>query len=75
MHFVIHFAVTLTGSVRPPSIWKQKEFTELYSALPQLNLSPEDHRLMVRALTNVLILPWRDIPGKKPITSEERLNF
>ena len=65
VHSAAHFLVTLTGSVRPPSIWKQKEFTELYSLLPSLNLSPEDHRLMVRALSNVLILPWRGIPDQR----------
>ena len=65
VHSAAHFLVTLTGSVRPPSIWKQKEFTELYSLLPSLNLSPEDHRLMVRALSNVLILPWRSIPDQR----------
>ena len=65
VHSAAHFLVTLTGSVRPPSIWKLKEFTELYSNLHSLNLVPEDHRLMVRALTNVLLLPWRGIPDQR----------
>ena len=50
--------VTLTGTVRPPSIWKLKEFTELYSGVHNLRLGPEDRRLLVRALTNVLLLHW-----------------
>ena len=50
--------VTLTGTVRPPSIWKLKEFTELYSGVHNLRLCPEDRRLLVRALTNVLLLHW-----------------
>ena len=66
VHSAAHFLVTLTGSVRPPSIWKLKEFTELYSTLPHLVLSDsEDHRLMVRALSNVLLLPWPGIVDQR----------
>jgi hypothetical protein len=69
VHSASHFLGTLTGTVRPPSIWKLKEFTELYSSLNQLKLEPDDHRLMVRALTNVLMLPW---PGIQDQRWEER---
>ena len=73
VHSASHFLVTLTGSVRPPSIWKLKEFTELYSSLPHLVLSDsEDHRLMVRALSNVLLLPW---PGIAEQRWDERQNY
>lgn len=65
VHSAAHFLVTLTGSVRPPSIWKLREFTELYGGLHQLDLSAEDHRLVVRALTNVLLLPWPDIADQR----------
>ena len=58
IHSAAHFMVTLTGTVRPPSIWKLKEFTELYSGVHNLRLCPEDRRLLVRALTNVLLLHW-----------------
>ena len=34
-HAASHFLVTLTGTVRPPSIWKVKEFTDLYTSLPR----------------------------------------
>ena len=74
VHSAAHFLVTLTGSVRPPSIWKLKEFTELYSTLPHLVLSEsEDHRLMVRALSNVLLLPWPGIPDQR--WDERRLHL
>lgn len=36
VHSAAHFMVTLTGTVRPPSIWKLKEFTELYNGLHQV---------------------------------------
>ena len=36
-HAASHFLVTLTGTVRPPSIWKVKEFTDLYTSLPRWN--------------------------------------
>lgn len=65
VHSAVHFLVTLTGSVRPPSIWKLREFTELYADLHTLRLAPDDHRLLVRALTNVLLLPWRGIPDQR----------
>ena len=61
--------VTLTGTVRPPSIWKLKEFTELYSGVHNLRLCPEDRRLLVRALTNVLLLHW---PGLAEQRWDER---
>ena len=74
VHSAAHFLVTLTGSVRPPSIWKLKEFTELYSSLPHLVLSDsEDHRLMVRALSNVLLLPWPGIVDQR--WDERRLHL
>ena len=74
VHSAAHFLVTLTGSVRPPSIWKLKEFTELYSSLPHLVLSDsEDHRLMVRALSNVLLLPWPGIADQR--WDERRLHL
>ena len=74
VHSAAHFLVTLTGSVRPPSIWKLKEFTELYGILPHLVLSdPEDHRLMVRALSNVLLLPWPGIADQR--WDERRLHL
>ena len=44
VHSASHFMVTLTGTVRPPSIWKVKEFTDLYSCVHALNLPPEDLR-------------------------------
>ena len=69
VHSAAHFLGTLTGTVRPPSIWKLKEFTELYSCLNHLKFEPEDHRLMVKALTNVLLLPW---PGIQDQRWEER---
>lgn len=69
VHSAAHFMGTLTGTVRPPSIWKLKEFTELYGSLNQLKLEPDDHRLMVKALTNVLMLPW---PGIHDQRWEER---
>ncbi len=65
VHSASHFLVTLTGTVRPPSIWKLKEFTELYSSLNQLKLEPDDHRLIVRSLTNVLLLPWPGIADQR----------
>ena len=37
VHSAAHFMVTLTGTVRPPSIWKLKEFTELYNGLHQVD--------------------------------------
>ena len=55
----------MTGTVRPPSIWKLKEFTELYSNLNHLKLEANDHRLMVKALTNVLLLPWPGITDQR----------
>jgi len=67
-HAAAHFLVTLTGTVRPPSIWKVKEFTDLYSAVPraqELRLGGEAHRLTVRALSNVLLLHWPGIPEQK----------
>ena len=51
--------------MRPPSIWKLKEFTELYSSLNHLKLEANDHRLMVKALTNVLLLPWPGITDQR----------
>jgi hypothetical protein len=36
VHAAAHFMVTLTGTVRPPSIWKLKEFTDLYSSIGHL---------------------------------------
>lgn len=51
--------------MRPPSIWKLKEFTELYSNLNHLKLEANDHRLMVKALTNVLLLPWPGITDQR----------
>ena len=48
VHSAAHFLVTLTGTVRPPSIWKLKEFTDLYSGVQHLKLQPEAHRLIVR---------------------------
>lgn len=65
VHSAAHFLGTLTGTVRPPSIWKLKEFTELYASLNTLKLEPDDHRLMVKALTNVLLLPWPGIPDQR----------
>ena len=44
VHAASHFMVTLTATVRPPSIWKLKEFTDLYATVHQLNLSEEDFR-------------------------------
>lgn len=44
VHSAAHFMVTLTGTVRPPSIWKLKEFTDLYSGVHGLKLPPEDKR-------------------------------
>lgn len=67
-HAAAHFLVTLTGTVRPPSIWKVKEFTDLYTAVPraqELRLGGEAHRLAVRALSNVLLLHWPGIPEQK----------
>ena len=65
VHSAAHFLCTLTGTVRPPSIWKLKEFTDLYSCLNHLKLEPDDHRLMVKALSNVLMLPWPGIPDQR----------
>ena len=69
VHSASHFMVTLTGTVRPPSIWKVKEFTDLYNSVHSLNLSTEDNRLMIRALTNVLLLYW---PGLEEQRWDER---
>ncbi len=69
VHSAVHFLVTLTGTVRPPSIWKLKEFTDLYAGAQRLSLSPDDHRLLVRSLTNVLLLHW---PGLSEQRWEER---
>lgn len=65
VHSAAHFLGTLTGTVRPPSIWKLKEFTEFYACLNHLKLEPDDHRLMVKALTNVLLLPWPGIQDQR----------
>jgi hypothetical protein len=69
IHSASHFMVTLTGTVRPPSIWKVKEFTDLYGSVHQLDLPAEDNRLMVRALANVLLLHW---PGLSEQRWDER---
>lgn len=69
VHSASHFMVTLTGTVRPPSIWKLKEFTDLYSGIHNLRLPEDDFRLMVRALANVLLLHW---PGLDQQRWEER---
>ena len=61
--------VTLTGTVRPASIWKLKDFTDLYSMIHQLELQSEAHRLLVRSLTNVLLLPW---PGTQDQRWDDR---
>ena len=68
-HSGAHFLVTLTGTVRPPSIWKLKDFTDLYSMISQLELENEAHRLLVRSLTNVLLLPW---PGTQEQKWDDR---
>ena len=70
-HSAAHFLVTLTGTVRPPSIWKVKEFTDLYSAVPRagIPLEGECHRLVVRSLCNVLLLHW---PGATDQKWEDR---
>ncbi|XP_071749050.1 exportin-6-A isoform X2 [Lepeophtheirus salmonis] len=73
MHAVAHFLVTLTGTVRPPSIWKLKEFTELFSDLPRLKLLPDAERLMVRALSNVLLLTWPGISDQRWDEREKHL--
>ena len=65
VHAASHFLVTLTGTVRPPSIWKLKEFTDLYSSISHLRLQPDAHRLLVRSLTNVLLLHWPGIQEQK----------
>jgi len=65
VHAATHFLVTLTGTVRPPSIWKLKEFTDLYSTINHLRLKPEAHRLLVRSLCNVLLLNWPGILEQK----------
>ena len=70
VHSAAHFLSTLTGTVRPPSIWKLKEFTELYTCVEQLRFpSEEDRKLVVRALANVLLLHW---PGLSEQRWEER---
>lgn len=71
VHSAAHFLVTLTGTVRPPSIWKLKEFTDLYAAIhTRLQLpSEDDYRLLVRSLANVLLLHW---PGLGEQRWEER---
>ena len=46
-----------------------KEFTDLYNSVHSLNLSTEDNRLMIRALTNVLLLYW---PGLEEQRWDER---
>lgn len=68
-HSGAHFLVTLTGTVRPASIWKLKDFTDLYNMIHQLELQPEAHRLLVRSLTNVLLLPW---PGTQEQKWDDR---
>ena len=68
-HSAAHFLVTLTGTVRPASIWKLKDFTDLYSMINHLNLASEAHRLLVRSLTNVLLLPW---PGTQDQRWDDR---
>ncbi len=68
-HSAVHFLVTLTGTVRPPSIWKLKEFTDLYASNLRLRLPQEDHRLLVRSLANVLLLHW---PGLSEQRWDER---
>lgn len=65
VHAAAHFLVTLTGTVRPPSIWKLKEFTDLYSSIRHLRLQPEAHRLLTRSLCNVLLLHWPGITEQK----------
>jgi len=65
LHSAVHFLVTLTGTVRPPSIWKLKDFTDLYSGLSNLRLPPEDARLLVRSLANVLLLQWPCIADQR----------
>ncbi len=70
VHSASLFMATLTGTVRPPSIWKLKEFTDLYGLAGSLRLpSSEDKRLLVRALSNVLLLHW---PGLSEQRWEER---
>lgn len=64
-HSAAHFLVTLTGTVRPPSIWKLKDFTDLYNMIHHLNLQNEAHRLLVRSLCNVLLLHWPGIQEQK----------
>lgn len=65
VHAAAHFMVTLTGTVRPPSIWKLKEFTDLYSSIGHLRLSEDAHRLLVRSLCNVLLLSWPGLQEQK----------
>ncbi|XP_059099703.1 exportin-6-A-like [Tigriopus californicus] len=65
VHSAAHFLVTLTGTVRPPSIWKLKEFTDLYSSIGDLNLASDANRLVIRALANVLLLPWPGLPDQR----------
>jgi len=65
VHSAAHFMVTLTGTVRPPSIWKLKEFTDLYSSVQHINLQPQAYRLIVRSLCNVLLLHWPGILEQK----------
>ena len=69
VHSAAHFMATLTGTVRPPSIWKLKEFTELYSSVTSLRLASDDRRLVIRALANVLLLNW---PGLSDQRWDER---
>ena len=68
-HSAAHFLVTLTGTVRPASIWKLKDFTDLYNMIQHLELQSEAHRLLVRSLTNVLLLPW---PGTQDQRWDDR---
>jgi len=65
VHAGAHFLVTLTATVRPPIIWKLKEFTALYTSIKHLRLKSEAHRLLVRSLCNVLLLPWPGIQEQK----------
>ena len=68
-HSGAHFLSTLTGTVRPASIWKLKDFTDLYNMIHHLDLQSEAHRLLVRSLTNVLLLPW---PGTQDQRWDDR---
>lgn len=73
-HSAAHLLISLTGTVRPAFMFQFSPVQDLFSLIGKLELkflSIETQLVVYRSMSNVLVLPWYNVPDAQQMWTEK----